>query len=127
MRINLIGDSPIIPALAKQFMREGYVVGERFPHFTIELVKGYKEEVGGKIIDGKLAIHSAAGSLEQYLLRRLCDLVKEPLLLHRGDSQFGIKLAVPQRFEDEISHAVLRAVNELVHVKVSWFKRWLSK
>jgi hypothetical protein len=127
MRVNLFGDSPIIATLKTQLLREGYVVSERFPTYTIELAKGYAETEGGKITDGKLQIWSSYGSLEQRLLLRLCELTKEPLMLLRAKSEFEIKIAVPQREEYNISHAVLRALNELAHVKVSWLKRWLQK
>ncbi len=127
MRVNLIGDSPIIPSLATQFSREGYVVGSRFPSYTIELIKGYSETEGGKLTDGKLQIWSTFGQLEQRVLLRLCELTKEPLLLMRAKSEFEIKIAVPQQEEYNISHAVVRAINELAHIKVNWLKRWLLK
>jgi len=127
MRISLVGDSPIVATIKTQLLREGYVVGERFPTFVIELTKGYAETEGGKITDGKLKIWSSFGALEQRVLLRLCELTKEPLLLLRAKSEFEIKIAVPQREEYNISHAVVRAINELAHVKVSWLKRWLLK
>jgi hypothetical protein len=127
MRFYITGDSPIVNTLKAQFLKEGYIVTRHFPHFTIELEKGYKEEPGGKIIDGRLKFFSCDGELERLVLRHFCSLSNEPLLLHRGEGQFEIKIQVPQRFEDEISHSILRAVNELVHVKISWFRRWLSK
>ena len=127
MRISLIGDSPILPAIKTQLQREGYVVSERFPTYTIELAKGYTEDEGGKITDGKLKIWSTFGQLEQRVLLRLCELTKEPLMLLRAKSEFEIKIAVPQREEYNISHAVMRALNELAHVKVPWLKRWLLK
>lgn len=127
MRISLSGDSPIIPALIAQFHREGYVVSVSFPTYSIELIKGYVESDGGKITDGKLVIHSSFGALEQHFFHRLAELTKETFLLHRGKSEFNLKVAVPQREEYNISHAIVRAVNELAHVKVNWLKRWLSR
>jgi len=127
MRINLIGDSPIVGTLKEQFAREGYVISDRFPHFTIELVKGYIEKEGGKLIDGKLIFYSTSGKLESHVLRHFCNLAKEPLLLHRGAGEFELKVLVPQKFEYEITHALLRAINELAHVKINWLKRWLSR
>jgi len=119
MRFHIFGDSPIVPTLKEQFLKEGYIVTEYFPQFFFELIKGYREEPGGKIIDGKIKIFSCAGDLERHVLHRLCELTKEPLLLHRGESQFGIQIAVPQREEYNITHAVLRAANELAHVKIN--------
>ena len=127
MRVNLFGDSPITQTIKAQLLREGYVVGERFPTYTIELAKGYSEAEGGKITDGKLKIWSTAGPLEQHLLLRLCELTKEPLMLLRAKSEFEVKIDVPQREEYNISHAIVRAMNELAHVKVPWLKRWLLK
>jgi hypothetical protein len=127
MRVKIFGDSPIVGTLKEQFIREGYVVGERWPLFNIELIKGYIEKEGGKLIDGKLMIYSSDGELERFVLRHLCGLTQEPLLMHRGESQFAIKISVPQRFEYEISHAILRAINDLAHVKINWLTRWLKK
>jgi transposase-like protein len=127
MRLNLTGDSPIVETLKKHFKEDGIILTDTIPHYTVELVKGYREEPGGKIIDGPLTLTSQQGKICNYITKHLFQLTSAPLLVHFGENEFGMQIKVPSKLEYAVEHAVVRAVNELREIKHYWLKRWLSR